>query len=88
MSVGRSVGFVFGRCVDDVPRARPKPGLVGRSLHWIGLDAKSVREETEIKKKLWVQGLMGDDLFWYKTTQHNSTIMVPDRNWQKKVSIS
>ena len=26
------------------------------------------------KKKLWVQGLMGDDLFWDKTTQHDSTI--------------
>ena len=50
VSVDRSVGFVFGRCVDDAPRARPKPGWVGGSLHWIGLDAKSVREKTEIKK--------------------------------------
>jgi len=27
------------------------------------------RNFEKTKKKLWVQGLMGDDLFWYKTAQ-------------------
>ena len=56
-SVDRLV-LCFGRCVVDAPRARARSraGSVGGSLHWIGLDAKSVREKTEIKKSCGFRG--------------------------------
>ena len=68
------VGAGDPRWEQDTPgRSRRKsfgarPGRGGRPLE----GGRGQREER--KKKLWVQGLMGDDLFWYKTAQHNSTI--------------